>query len=885
MNELDELYLRFLSNEALSGDPTALNAVAWDRIENEADGTRVGYDDTTGQQFVLGQDEPAPVAPTPAAPADASASSVETHYPHEPAAPRPLAEVSTPQAAPAEDAVQRRMTLLASTMRQAGAERDEESNTWWQDIGSDLGRLNVALDAPAGGWAQGIMRAALNSAGALRIVDQNDVDEYFQLVDELNAANTENNPAARILGGAGRLAGQYVFPAATGYRALRALKAPQWLAALVAESLTGMLALSPNDENLFNMLIAEDTSSPLWGPLRDLLAIEPTDSEWANRSRNVAEAIAGLGGSVALIRGLTGAVRQVKKFIASPQGREAADAVDEALRRQAQGILDEGVGRGGATSALRPAARSVLREPAAPASVETYFPVVSAAARGVPRNVPPEVAEPFYSAVVRAVDALPMEKAAGAQMRATIANTAGVKPEEMAWIGLDDFLAGKKSVTKQEVRDYVDANQVQVEEVVRADEGVTQNVSYLRRRYEMMVEGSGDYAELPPSLREERAEKMLADIEAMEAGNVVGPTKFGDRTLPGGENYREVVLTLPETRRTISNAGLARLDELEAARGWTDAERKEYIDLVAKVEEKGQFRGGHFDEPNVLAWVRLNDRAGPNGEKILFIEEIQSDWHQLGRNVGYRGGPGDRLGKVPDAPLKNTWHQMAFRRALKMAVDEGYDAVAWTPGRVQVARAHLGTQVDELRLEKLNNKWRLQALRDPGPADRISTGQDQPPPSTRTTVAYDKSGMTDGGLADLLGKELADRLIDTAVGSTGYRSLSGDGLEVGGAFLRRLYDTRIRNYASKFGKKFDAPVGEIDITTVSDAQWVDLGEGLDIVISSSAARPQTTTVWTLPVTPKMRESVSKGVPLFSAGGAAAAGAAMQDDQPASERAF
>jgi len=35
----------------------------------------------------------------------------------------------------------------------------------------------------------------------------------------------------------------------------------------------------------------------------------------------------------------------------------------------------------------------------------------------------------------------------------------------------------------------------------------------------------------------------------------------------------------------------------------------------------------------------------------------------------------------------------------------------------------------------------------------------------------------------------------------------------------------------------------------------------------------------------MRESVSKGVPLFSAGGAAAAGAAMQDGQPASERAF
>jgi hypothetical protein len=38
------------------------------------------------------------------------------------------------------------------------------------------------------------------------------------------------------------------------------------------------------------------------------------------------------------------------------------------------------------------------------------------------------------------------------------------------------------------------------------------------------------------------------------------------------------------------------------------------------------YTGGHWDEPNVLAHVRMNDRTGPNGEKILFLEEIQSDW-------------------------------------------------------------------------------------------------------------------------------------------------------------------------------------------------------------------------------------------------------------------
>ena len=47
------------------------------------------------------------------------------------------------------------------------------------------------------------------------------------------------------------------------------------------------------------------------------------------------------------------------------------------------------------------------------------------------------------------------------------------------------------------------------------------------------------------------------------------------------------------------------------------------------------FRGGHFDEPNVLAHVRFNDRTDADGKRVLFMEELQSDWHQKGRKQGY----------------------------------------------------------------------------------------------------------------------------------------------------------------------------------------------------------------------------------------------------------
>ena len=59
-------------------------------------------------------------------------------------------------------------------------------------------------------------------------------------------------------------------------------------------------------------------------------------------------------------------------------------------------------------------------------------------------------------------------------------------------------------------------------------------------------------------------------------------------------------------------------------------------ELGIKALDEGQtFRGGHYSEPNVLAHIRFNERVDPDGNKVLFIEEIQSDWAQKGRKVGF----------------------------------------------------------------------------------------------------------------------------------------------------------------------------------------------------------------------------------------------------------
>ena len=160
---------------------------------------------------------------------------------------------------------------------------------------------------------------------------------------------------------------------------------------------------------------------------------------------------------------------------------------------------------------------------------------------------------------------------------------------------------------------------------------------------------------------------------------------------------------------------------------------------------------GHYNEPNVIVHLRVNDRIGPNGEKIFHIEEIQSDWHQTGSKTEYRPGdrtvpppkftianateearatgkytiadnaadtfqvrgPGyssghfetyemalleawqqyDYLGSVPDGPFKgNAWVNLALKRAIRLAAEGGYDQITWTTGATQVVR---NSQIDE----------------------------------------------------------------------------------------------------------------------------------------------------------------------------------------------
>lgn len=97
---------------------------------------------------------------------------------------------------------------------------------------------------------------------------------------------------------------------------------------------------------------------------------------------------------------------------------------------------------------------------------------------------------------------------------------------------------------------------------------------------------------------------VAAQVDAYDNGILggAGNTRFMNSTEDGGTNYREMLLQVPKYE------------------GMTD-------EFIAT---------GHYDEPNIAVHARTKDRSSDDGvNDVLYVEELQSDWGQRGRNRGF----------------------------------------------------------------------------------------------------------------------------------------------------------------------------------------------------------------------------------------------------------
>lgn len=435
--------------------------------------------------------------------------------------------------------------------------------------------------------------------------------------------------------------------------------------------------------------------------------------------------------------------------------------------------------------------------------------------------------------------------------------------------------------------------------------------------------------------------KIRAYQYAREKGLIDIPnedTEFGEWSLPGGKNYRELLLALDEgalpggkdftdshwkTPNVLAHLRMKdrvveepftaqelaakaerdkiiaarseitkKLDALEASkkphlkayaehtRAFHDARRDKAIaDLktgkITQAEARDIIEGWaqppehpsgqeleriarEIDEI-IKAAPKLPDEIKPRKKKILALEELQSGWHQKGRDSGYNNreskkerfaefaktkildsGWGSSLGRegyfydtpsalfdditgdfdarlkatrllremgadhdlireledvasrkvgVTDGPFKNNaWADLSLKRALRLAVDEGYDELAWLPGRVHADRYNLAQHVSEITY-------------DPG------TGALRAYPSNGRTYNIINETVPPEKLPDYVGAEVAQRLIQGNKDEDGLVTVGGLDLEMGGEGMKAFYDKVLPNRANAILKKLNARVG------------------------------------------------------------------------------
>ena len=456
----------------------------------------------------------------------------------------------------------------------------------------------------------------------------------------------------------------------------------------------------------------------------------------------------------------------------------------------------------------------------------------------------------FYNPAEKAALNLQRKQGAGSAFVSDLQKTPGVNQERLTELGLGD-LASRPNVTRDEILTAAEQNRIPLRETVSYEHD-QKAIDKLEDEYEALVREMED-AQMHGTQEEfnEMSELVNDNLRAQKKLKFENEARFGPQrapeySLPGGENYREIRVALPSNKRQMSYED------------WRKSGSTEEWSSKGTVGEDFMREAHHGDEPNVLFHLRVADHTDVEGKRGLLIDELQSDWHQAGREKGYGDklktgysiveqepgffslqkegmsmpmayGTKDRVidraryynafeKGVPNAPFKDNWYQLGLKRAIKEAADTGMDRVYLTTGALQADRYNLSKHIDEL----VYQDGTLHAYKD---------GQ----------LVIDKIGVPQDKLQDYVGKEAAKKLIDQKPNEYGTKSLGGLDLQVGGEGMRQYYDKTYKNYLDKYAKQFGGKLGE-----------TSLGDG--------------EVVYYIDITPKMIESAKKGQSYAFGGG-------------------
>lgn len=351
-----------------------------------------------------------------------------------------------------------------------------------------------------------------------------------------------------------------------------------------------------------------------------------------------------------------------------------------------------------------------------------------------------------------------------------------------------------------------------------------------------LVEKYGDFNGIfQNATQEEKAESQRLNMAVKDARNVVVQNGFDPKDY---EEYRSIINEMEENESEMK----------PLQDGWM-ASHKENVDYVNKAQQPGLTKEESKEFFNKA--YEASERMMEYGEKLKPYQEknrqLQIRLDRVGQTL-YDAFKEEHKSTVPAAPFEKNWQEVAMKRMLRLAAEEGYDYIAWTTGEQQAERYSLEQSVSEIAVKAVdNNKYRVVIEDKDGMELRDYSGSGKL--------------VTDKELAELVGKDLAVKLIAGAEESRGkqwngrgknpeYYTVKGDDLKVGGNGMKGFYDDMLVRYVNKYGKKWGVKVEDLFLPNVGGAD-ADAGLATGLTMHS------------IPVTEEMKASVMEGQPMFS----------------------
>ena len=516
----------------------------------------------------------------------------------------------------------------------------------------------------------------------------------------------------------------------------------------------------------------------------------------------------------------------------------------------------------------------------------------------------------FVSNAERAVESIKQDKATPQQWKAMIEKQGGLKAGEDKWLGLSDWLEEKanatiemtndetiaeyakrvaraKTLTKQEILDFIDENKIQIEEV-----------KYTQFGYGLIDEAT---RKLETELKEigwdAMVEKYPGFDELFEVHN--GELLWSEERASVGD-YEDFIIdekivdldsqsnAINETREKYTTDGLERKREIALV-----------VPTIESWNETDEIHFGDAGGGRAVAWVRFGETTDSDGNRVLVIDEIQSKRHQEGREKGYyvaasskellqrkdkaekdyidflesmrdkygdlrkpelythfsdeEVAEADRLNEaanqarsdwfasekdaVPSAPFEKNWHELAMKRMLRYAAENGYDYVAWTKGEQQAERYDIGKVVN--RIESNDTVDYDSTLGVDLVKQVVLFTRDGNAITLRLTpegIVRASSQYNGHHISDIVGKELGNRIMtETDL------ILKEQDLRIGGEGMKGFYDKMLPSFVSKYTKKWGAKVEDIELPKLEESAQ---------------------TMHAVNVTPEMKKSVMEGQVMF-----------------------